>query len=145
MHVVIDPGTCEPNLEKIATIALKRWVMNAENGAISKEDCIAAISQNADRIADVSLCSGHDLLSALAFLMHNRWGSRALSGENLGQIFRSGFDCEHMRQTSVYKEIYDWGSRKNRRLWRCPRVPEQRTRNDVGLTTITSPLMENQT
>jgi len=124
MHSIINRKTWEVELSTLVRIVQDRC---KELPPPSKEELIEGITTGLALIPQgSSSCSGHDLLGALAFFMHNKWKSSTISGPNLGRTVRSNFDCDHLQRTNLYREVQEWSLRSRRRIWRCGNIPKQR-------------------
>lgn len=125
MHAILHRSTGEVETGTLVKIVQSRC---SDKPPPSHEQIMSGISTGLAMIRNgSSSCSGHDLLSALAFFMHNRWKSAPISGPTLGHTVRASFDCNHLQRTNLYSEVREWSARSGRRVWRCPDIPKPRT------------------
>jgi hypothetical protein len=65
------------------------------------------------------IVSGHDLISALAAFIQNRWGGRA-GNKVLASALRSAVQCQCWKRTVVYGCVWDWARQFAVNAWTCP-------------------------
>ncbi|MEW2475514.1 MULTISPECIES: DUF4435 domain-containing protein [Micromonospora] len=114
-HDVIDTASLQVSRTRLAIIAAGR-----SRGAVRADKVAAELSAwtwGAYNRRD--FCSGHDLISALSFIMKNLWGGKHVGSETAGRAIRAAFSCTEFKATKLYAEVKNWGATRGVSIWCC--------------------------
>jgi hypothetical protein len=118
--VIADAGQIAVDLDRLVQTAVSRSQHQepSESPQLLARLVTEALSSAAD---PRRLCSGHDLASALSYLVRTAWGGRA-GAEQVLRAIRSAFSCAELMSTGLYRRVQMWASRKQTIVWSCPSV-----------------------
>jgi len=120
VHEVIADSAGSVNLERLIRIAAsrsKRAKVTAEDISVIRSRVEVQLGETAD---PAHLCSGHDLVPALAYFMRQFWGAGRLSIKVLSGAIRAAVSCAELATTSLFKEVERWGAARALHIWTCP-------------------------
>ncbi|MEU7461823.1 hypothetical protein [Streptomyces griseofuscus] len=63
-------------------------------------------------------CSGHDLLTALATILHRKCGSKA-SIDAISRAIRGAYSCSDARESPLFLSISKWGASRGKEILTC--------------------------
>ncbi|GAB3066395.1 DUF4435 domain-containing protein [Micromonospora schwarzwaldensis] len=115
VHEVIDTATLQVSQPRLAAIAAGR-----SKGAVRAEDVATAMSAwSWGTYSRRDFCSGHDLISALAFVLKSAWGGKHVGVEAAGRAIRAALSCTELKATQFYAEVKKWGATRGAAIWCC--------------------------
>lgn len=116
IRVVSDPQTASVRQGDLISLAISR----TKGTAISAEDLRAQVEMmRARSIPDARLCSGHDLVAALAMLIRHAWHGSEVGAGVLEQTMRSALACADLHRLSLFGEVRAWEERTGHHVWHC--------------------------
>ncbi|MFJ6861370.1 hypothetical protein [Streptomyces werraensis] len=109
-----DSGT-GIDFDRLLDVSLRRSGKELE----SKEEVVRLYRQERAAMSEIErYCSGHDLLSALATILHRKCGSKA-SSDAIARAVRGAFSCSDVKESSLFSAIKKWGESHGRELLTC--------------------------
>lgn len=125
---------CDPRLGTVARDALIRLVLQrSESPSCTAEELAEYLDQELS-VDAYRVCSGHDVVSVLAFLIRAAWGGRPHAGKAvILDAAHAALSCGELMRLKLYDGVCEWEDRTGRRVWACrPTGPEVATPVPLG-------------
>ncbi|WP_145968935.1 DUF4435 domain-containing protein [Streptomyces hyaluromycini] len=115
ISVILNEDASGIDVDNLINIALKRSGKEDD----CKEEVTRLYREEIEEIIDpVRYFSGHDLLAALATVLHKKCGSKA-SIDAISRAVRGAYSCSDVRESPLFSSISKWGSSRQREIFTC--------------------------
>jgi hypothetical protein len=115
ISVALNEEGTSINQPQLLEISLRR----SGKGSECKEEIARLLQEEIKQMSDIRrYCSGHDLLSALAAVLHRKCGSKA-SGDAIARAVRGAYSCSDAKESLLFTAIRKWGDSRGKELLTC--------------------------
>ncbi|MBV7245683.1 DUF4435 domain-containing protein [Streptomyces sp. MW-W600-10] len=115
ISVILDHDANEIDVDRLIDIAIKRSGKDDD----CKEEIARLYREEGEQMKNpVRYLSGHDLLTALAAVLHKKCGSKA-SIDAMSRAVRGAYGCSDARESPLFSSISKWGASQRREILTC--------------------------
>ncbi|WP_310725091.1 hypothetical protein [Streptomyces sp. N2A] len=115
ISVVLNDEGNGIDLDRLIDLSLRR----SGRDSACKEEVARLYAEAKEEVTDVQrYCSGHDLLAALATVLHRKFGSKA-SIDSISRAVRGAFSCSDVKESALFSSISKWGTSRGKEVLTC--------------------------
>ncbi|MFD9928819.1 hypothetical protein ACFWZK_22005 [[Kitasatospora] papulosa] len=115
ISAVIEEGGDSIDFDRFIDLVIKR----SPRCSITRENLFRLYEEEATGVTDVRrYCSGHDLLVALAVVLHRKCGSKA-SKDVIARAVRGAYGCSDAKESQLFRSMNEWGLLNGKEMLSC--------------------------